>query len=390
MIPMRIPMKSSQSGFTMVELMVGVLVGLIATVVMFQVFAVSEGQKRTTTSAGDAQQSGLASLYQMERDARMAGFGLNLPALLGCNTNGYSEEGGANFTLKLAPVSIANGATATDPDRVTILYGSSNRVATSERLTRATTATGDNYVVRNGFGFELGDVIVVGEAGKDCTVAQVSAMPSSYEFEHKSGSYLVDGNSIRTRYNTYAAAPNYSPWIKATNLGSRILNLGRNPSFATYAINNGQLVVLDATNARAAPVVIADNIVQLQAQYAFDSDGDGAMKDPTNVTTVDETKADQWADAAPATLSAQGWSRIIGVRMAVVARSVQPERPDPATNECTATTTATMPRWYARDSATPYLIDISASATDWKCYRYRVFEVTIPIRNVAWFADESM
>jgi type IV pilus assembly protein PilW len=383
-------MRNNQSGFTMVELMVGVLVGLIATVVMFQVFAVSEGQKRTTTGAGDAQQAGLASLYQMERDARMAGYGLNFPPLLGCNTKGRSEEGAADFTLKLAPVAITNGASASVPDSVTILFGSSDKVASSERLTRATTAPSDTYLVRNGFGFELGDVIVIGEVGKDCTVAQVSSMPTPYEFAHASGNYVVDGNSFRTRFNTYAAAPNYSAWVKATNLGSRILNLGRSPSFTTYAVNNGQLVALDATNAAAAPVVIADNVVQLQAQYAFDSDGDGALKDPTTVVTVNEALGDQWADTVPATLSAQGWARIIGVRMAVVARSVQPEKPNPVTNTCNTTTASTMPRWYARDATTPYLIDVSASAADWACYRYRVFEVTIPIRNVAWFADENM
>ena len=46
-------------GFTLVELMVGVLIGLIGTVVIFQVFAVSEGQKRTTTGGSDAQQNGV-------------------------------------------------------------------------------------------------------------------------------------------------------------------------------------------------------------------------------------------------------------------------------------------------------------------------------------------
>ena len=69
-------------GFTLVEIMVGVLIGLIGTVVIFQVFAVSEGQKRTTTGAGDAQQNGVFALFQVERDLRTAGFGLaHLPVL---------------------------------------------------------------------------------------------------------------------------------------------------------------------------------------------------------------------------------------------------------------------------------------------------------------------
>ena len=54
----RTPM-SRESGFTIVELMVGMLIGLISIVVMFQIFAVSEGQRRTTSGAGDAQQNGV-------------------------------------------------------------------------------------------------------------------------------------------------------------------------------------------------------------------------------------------------------------------------------------------------------------------------------------------
>ena len=47
---------SRHAGFSLVELMVAVVIGLIGKLVMFQVFAVSEGQKRTTASGGDGQQ----------------------------------------------------------------------------------------------------------------------------------------------------------------------------------------------------------------------------------------------------------------------------------------------------------------------------------------------
>ena len=96
-------------GFTLVEIMVGVLIGLIGTVVIFQVFAVSEGQKRTTTGASDAQQNGVFGLFQIERDVRMAGYGMNNMALLGCKINGWYEPGGAKIEFKMVPVEIING-----------------------------------------------------------------------------------------------------------------------------------------------------------------------------------------------------------------------------------------------------------------------------------------
>ena len=72
------------AGFSLVELMDGVIIALIGSIVIFQVFSVSENYKRTSVSGSDAQQSGLMGLYTIERDARMAGFGLNDVTLLGC------------------------------------------------------------------------------------------------------------------------------------------------------------------------------------------------------------------------------------------------------------------------------------------------------------------
>ena len=86
-----------RQGFTLVELMVGVLIGLIGTIVIFQVFAVSESQKRTTAGSSDAQQNGVFGLFQIERDARMAGYGMNHMALLGCKINGWYEPGSAGW-----------------------------------------------------------------------------------------------------------------------------------------------------------------------------------------------------------------------------------------------------------------------------------------------------
>jgi type IV pilus assembly protein PilW len=375
-----------ESGFTLVEMMVGVLVGLIATVVMFQVFAVSEGQKRTTTGAGDAQQSGLFSLFQMERDIRQAGFGLNLPSFLGCQTNGWNEAGANPFTVQLQPVTIVNGA-AGAPDTITVIYGSSDKLAAPERLRNAVVTAAENYVLNNRYGFFLGDVVVVGEAGKPCRVAQVSALPGASEIAHTSGSYVdSEGNPQSTKYNGPAPGfpgTGYGPWVRATNLGGRLFNLGDSPTFTTYAIQNNQLVAIDATNP-ASSVVIADGIVQMQAQYGFDGNNDGRLSLPTNVSVLNPAGADQWADSLPAVMPGTTMAQITAVRLAIVARSTTPERPTTA-GVCVTTTVG--PRWFARDIVSPYLIDVSASGADWGCFRYRAFEVTIPLRNVAWFPE---
>jgi type IV pilus assembly protein PilW len=374
-----------ESGFTLVEMMVGVLVGLIATVVMFQVFAVSEGQKRTTTGAGDAQQGGLFSLFQLERDVRQAGFGLNLPAMLGCQMYGGNESSASPFNLPLAPVTITNGASGA-PDSITVIYGSSEIISSPERLRSPAATAADPYVVNNRYGFNLGDVLVVAQADRSCTMAQISSLPGTSEIGHGSGSYVdAKGQPQQTKYNgPVAVFPGYTAWVRATNGGGRIFNLGNSPTFTTYAIRNNQLVAIDATAPASEPVVIADGIVQLQAQYGIDTDSDGKLSSPTN-SAVWGPGLDQWADALPVML-AGNWMQVVAVRLAIVARSATPEKPN-AAGACVTTTVG--PRWYARDPVTPYHIDVSATGADWSCYRYRVFEVTIPIRNIAWFPSES-
>ena len=52
-----------QRGMSLIELMVGVVIGLIAILVIYQTFAVAEGVKRQTISAGDAQKTGMIAMY---------------------------------------------------------------------------------------------------------------------------------------------------------------------------------------------------------------------------------------------------------------------------------------------------------------------------------------
>src|SRR5438309_11809783 len=130
----------SERGFSMVELLVAMLIGLIGMIIIFQVFEVSESIKRTTTSGGDAQQNGVIALYTMERDFRNAGMGFNDTGFVGCNIIGYDNQRAtpnfppAGVTMKLAPVFITSGAATTAPDQIAVLYGSQPQAAGSVPL----------------------------------------------------------------------------------------------------------------------------------------------------------------------------------------------------------------------------------------------------------------
>ena len=65
-----------QRGFSLVELMVGIGVGLLSTVVIATILSNSERQKRSSSSGTDAQIAGSLALHELERTIKDTGYGL--------------------------------------------------------------------------------------------------------------------------------------------------------------------------------------------------------------------------------------------------------------------------------------------------------------------------
>ena len=355
----RLSMSAPASGFGLVEVMVAMVIGLLVTIVIFQVFAVFESQKRTTTSGGDSQQNGLLALYTIQREARMAGYGINYVPLLGCNVIAYDAGPPVrNFNFTLAPVQITDGASGA-PDSITVVYGDSNNLMASVRLLQAAAAADTFFVVDNAFGFTAGDTIIAGEVGKSCSLGTVNSVAAS-NVNRPAGSYTdANGATNVARYNKSGGlGVDYGVWNVATQSGGRLFDLGLAPAVVTYSVQNSQLTVQNLLTG-ANPSAVIDGIVQLQAQYGKDTDGDGAV--------------DSWTAAAPVTSA--DWAAVLALRLAVVARSQQFERPNAQTGVCNTTTSA--PTWAGG------AIDLTADA-NWQCYRYRLFETIVPVRNQIW------
>ena len=66
----RLQLGHAQRGFSLVEIMVAAAIALIGIVVIFQVLAVWEERKRTTSSGSDAQIAGTIAMYNLDRDVR--------------------------------------------------------------------------------------------------------------------------------------------------------------------------------------------------------------------------------------------------------------------------------------------------------------------------------
>jgi type IV pilus assembly protein PilW len=115
---------------------------------------------------------------------------------------------------------------------------------------------------------------------------------------------------------------------------------------------------------------IADGIVNLQAEYAFDNGSNNGTISATTYVANDGI-VDQYSSITPTT--AAQWLQLLGVRFALLVRIGNEEKPN-AANQCTTPTTAL--NYFTNRAFT--------LPTQPPCYRYRVFETIVPLRNALW------
>jgi type IV pilus assembly protein PilW len=366
MMSTRLPFRrffSPQRGFSLVEIMVAMVIGLIGVIVIMQVARTGEAQKRVTTGTGDAQNNGALAIYSMQRDVKQAGYGFSSLNVFGCKLNFHAGRSGvtpslpANSLSVLAPVIINPPASVVpvgEPgtDTLLVAYGSSNGAPEGDTIVSKVAA---------GTGWQLGVLSAgnfrVGESAFGAP--SVPTQPCTLEL----GEIVGVG----------AAAIDVSN-ASAEETG-RLFDLGSAPKFVGYAIRNGSeltscdYMLADCSNA-ANWYVVASGIVSLRAQYGRDTSSpmDG-------IDTWDQTTPVYAGD--PDKYSCN-WARISAVRLAIVARNAELER-DPVTTAD--------PVWAG---STNHPFDLaSADASNWQRYRYQVFETVMPLRNIPWMGTCS-
>ena len=89
---------AAQQGFSLIELMVSVAIGLIVTLAITGVLVASEQRKRTSTSVNDVNQTGAYISYVLDKAIRSAGSGFSekSAAVFGCALKA-SRNGAQNW-----------------------------------------------------------------------------------------------------------------------------------------------------------------------------------------------------------------------------------------------------------------------------------------------------
>lgn len=354
-------------GFSLIELMVAMVIGLVATLAVMQVFSSSEARRRSTGSVASIQTEGATSFFMLERDLRLGGYGYSNAKTLGCAVKGYdSTRGTQTFEFPLLPISISTGA---NTDSITVLYGNST-ITVDDRSFTATSHSSKKLASRTGY--MNGDLIIVAkdDATDQCGLFEVTNTTNAdlLTITHESAAIYThqNGTSVTSRFN-----PAASHGITFNTTNSTVFNLGPAPALNRYSVTNGKLQIEDLLRGTAA-ITLADNVVALKAQYWEDADND---------YTED---SGEWKTTTPS-----NWGRVRAVRLGILMRSPEYEVSKDAAAADKGRVTTTAPSWIGGNFTMTNVdgsnsTDVDYSDNNWRYYRYRVFETIVPLRNMLW------
>jgi type IV pilus assembly protein PilW len=398
----------TQSGYSLIELMVGLVIGLIASLIIMQTFSVFEGNKRGTTGIADAQTAGSIGLFMVQRELQYAGYGVpltsgTLPTITAASAaNTYSfvdykdktpqevkdaqdaakaaydakiaadktiVSNGVNFSALncttapainikpdegssrpnitnvirdiITPVIITDGATS---DTITIHYGDTQLGALGTDISGA--PSGTQYVpVDNNVGCRQNDVVLVTRDGSNnCYATKVISTNAQLTGTINAINVLSHGGALQQ--------------------GDKLACLG-NVREVRFDVSGNQLRKTNRADNTQTPVL--NEVVSLQAQYGL------ATTSNSEVVTSWQSATGTWA---PSVISVADRNRIKAVRIAIVARNNLLEK-ETVTQLCNGAATGP-----ARLCVFGGNLDLTAVAANWTNYRYRVYEVVVPLRNM--------
>lgn len=422
----------AHAGFGLVEVLIGMAIGLIAMVAIMQTMMVAESQRRSVTSGADSNTGSVIGSYLIERDLRQAGYGLVSVAPSGAlqicgfgTVTLFNSARSANTVptydgtapatnvayVPFTPVSInPSGIPAGDAgtDTIMVNYGGSDGNV-SDRAT-ITNPGGDaaSLVVTSRIQFHKGDLILVAAAtgGSTCEVAEITELPGSGQCSAIGGSTNLMGRAagnfrsfwansaggcqtIASRFN---GNPGTGLGVNAYD-GGRVFNLGPPDKIASrvYAVRNQVLTMCDmithdctAAGSANNPVFwkpIAPGVVMMTAELGKITGYDGNSAPVWTWDKAHPTTLAGWISSAARPDSQLAALGVAAVRLVLVARTDQYEKDEVQFGAATVPDAAGVVTW-ARDSGGGSRTLSLAGLPNWKHYRYKVVEAKVPLRNV--------
>lgn len=369
-----------QRGFGMVEIMVGLLIGLIAVLVVYQVYNVSEGFKRNTTALGEAQQSGLFSTFVLGMEIANAGAGTAVSAsfLASC-----ADTGNIATSFRPIPVLITDGGGGTvnpNPDSFVVNYSVASTMAATAPITNVSAA---QYQVQTPTGIHPGDLVVGIPSTGGCGSSKVA--PAGVGPPDGNGVVLVDviGGTVAGAAQLF----NLGPADRVQKIRYTLANqVCADVSHCNYTLYSTPLLDSNGAPAALPGKPLASNIVNMKIEYGIANAGD-----PNGLlaTWVQATAGNGFD---PATLLPAPFNTINRIKAIRIGLIVQSEQFDRTLADYTSgpysggTYNWVMFDCPAHDATCPGRLTgtIPPTANPAGNWRYRVYETVIPLRNEIW------
>jgi type IV pilus assembly protein PilW len=384
-----------QTGMTLIELMVAMTIGLGITLAISSVLIASENHKRVSSSTNDAQQTGVYGYYALDKVLRGAGSAIAESAfpsdvgVLGChlNVNGILPRAvafpppftnflaGVTATLKVAPLLIGQAQSADGvSDVLMVMGGSGSAGGVSRQITGG--GTFNTAILDNTVGFFHDDLILVSQNGvPDCLMEEVDAAPPPAL--NLNGIYFGASAGATTMASLAANTSTYVTPIgnaDANNVHFLLFGVDANRTLYSYDLLQNQNLVGGGggDNAQA----IADGVVQMNALYGIDTNGDGIQ--------------DAWAgpgdpgwDINTVMNSPTKMKQIVSVRVALLVRGEYYDlnggtaaNPKPVSPP-----QLTIFSGLKNGANVSLALPVNLNLTEQQ-FRYRLFEFTVPLRNM--------
>jgi type IV pilus assembly protein PilW len=424
--------RARQRGASMIETMVGILIGMIVIVVVYNILAVAEGYKRATAGISDAHITGLLSQFVASRDIANGGAGITMsavstsgPDLIGCINNeaGNPISGLPVTALDVAvrpiPVLVTDGGAAGVSDSfISLSTGGAHVIWPVDfHSPPASVAAGAAIVVQSPNGFTVpvptaaapywaivmnNDQVVGSPTVGRCKVVRIT----NAVLDPATGLVTLTQDPLTA---TTIAYDSTQP--------SRFLNLGPqglatriryDVDPASLALRTTELLAVPP----AAPNPIAQNIVLMKVQYGIDTNADGTVDCWTaadNKNTCVDGK--DYSTAAVRAFDLADLNRILAVRIGIVVRSDEPDlrvltdptnptlkdeakavlngtRSQPWLFNCSTNTNAAcqsrikVPMGPGATAGAP----TCAPAVICDYWRYNTYETIVPLRNTIYLA----
>jgi len=431
----------AQLGFSMVELLVGLTLGLLAAAAIFGSISNFELQRQTISSGANMQQNGLLALYAIEQDTRDAGYGLidsttkpgkmpcttinaYLPTLYASAVNNASSvwavtkdattglaSKGSSFSS--SPVLIADGGGANNSDTITLhrfssdtggvvtggqaaILGANITLVSKNNLPTTGAVNSSAVTVDTGLALHTNDFVLIADSG-NCGLLQVVATGASsfvaQEVDNPAGTQTSTAMTNTFQTTTAASIINLGQPASTTTAACP---LGTEKPAGTNRINTA----INNTRSCSAPI-FDSSLYALDGNHDLLLTKDGGipgivssnivdMQAQYGVSDVGGQAVTCWTNASGTgcNISTGAWSapvyadvaRIKAIRVAIVARSMKKENSN-------TTTTVNPIAWIKPTTSPPSsnapVINLNNSVgNNWTFYRYKVYQTIIPLRNV--------